>query len=72
MQLMDSLGNVNNAINILCYWIFDSNDEQAIFLTRESLDLICSNSIGEEQVVKFETVFLAVKYMWVSGDLKIR
>ena len=33
-QLMDSLGNVNHAINIVEYWIFESNYEKAIFPTK--------------------------------------
>ena len=68
---MDSIRNVNHAIIIVGYWIFDSNYEQALCLTRESLDSICSTSVGEEQVVKFETVFFAVRYMWAPGNLKI-
>ena len=35
VQLMDTPGNVNHAIIILGYWISDSNQEQALFLTRE-------------------------------------
>ena len=40
VQLMDSLGNVNNAISIVGYWIFDSNYNKSLFLTQESLDII--------------------------------
>ena len=67
---MNSLVNVNNVISILGYWIFNSNYEQALFLTRESLDLICSTYVGEEQVVEFETVFFAVRYIWATSNLK--
>ena len=35
VQLMDSLGNVNHAISIIWYWIFDSNYKKALFLTQE-------------------------------------
>ena len=31
-QLMDYLGNVNHAISVFGYWIFDSNYERAIVL----------------------------------------
>ena len=31
-QLMDTLGNVNNDISIVGYWIFDSNNEKALCL----------------------------------------
>ena len=50
VQLIDSLGNVNHDISIVGYWIFDSNYKQALFLTRESLDIIFSPSVSEEQV----------------------
>ena len=63
VQLMDSLGSFNHAISILGYCIFDSNYEQAIRLTRESLYFICSPYVGEEQVVNFETVFFDDRYM---------
>ena len=47
VQLVESLVNVNNAISIVGYWIFESNCEQDLFLTRESLYLICHPFIGE-------------------------
>ena len=47
VQLMDNLGNVNHAISILGQWIFESNYEKEFYLTRESLDLIFSPSVGE-------------------------
>ena len=68
---MDSLLDLNHAISIVGYWTFYSNYEQAIILTRESLDLICYPSVGEEQVVKIETVFFAVRYMWEPCNIKI-
>ena len=34
VQLMDSLGNVNRAISIVGYWIFDSKYKKALFLTQ--------------------------------------
>ena len=49
-QLMNILGNVNHAISVVEYWIFDSNYEKALLLNRESLDMICAPSVGEEQV----------------------
>ena len=68
---MESLWNVNHAISIVGYWISDSKYEQALCLTRESLVLICSPSVGGEQVMNFEAVFFAVRYMWVPVNLKI-
>ena len=52
LQLMDSLGNVNHAISVLGYWIFDSNYEKALVLNRASLDMICYPSVGEEKAAK--------------------
>ena len=40
VQLMDSLANLNHAISIVGYWIFDSNYDKELFLTNESLDLV--------------------------------
>ena len=52
VQLMDSLGNVNNDISVVGYWIFDSNYEKALVLNRASLDMMCAPSVGEEQASK--------------------
>ena len=68
---MDSLGNFNCVIIIVGCWILDSNYEQALHLKRESLDLIFSPSIGEEQVVSFESFLFAIIYMWAPGNPKI-
>ena len=68
---MDSLGNMNHDISIVGYWIFDSNYEQSFFLTRESLDLILSPYVGKEKVVKWKTVFFAVRYRWAQHNIKI-
>ena len=34
VQLMDSLGNVNHAINVVGEWIFGSNHEKALVLNK--------------------------------------
>ena len=47
VQLMVTLGNVNNNISVLGYWIFESNNERALHMTQESLDLVCYRSICE-------------------------
>ena len=52
-QLMDSLVNLNRAISVVGYWIFDSKYEKELFLNRESLDMSCAPSVGEEQADKF-------------------
>ena len=63
-QLMNILGNVNHAISVVEYWIFDSNYEKALLLNRESLDMICAPSVGEEQVSMCETLFNALRYIF--------
>ena len=70
VQLVDSLGNVNHAIIVVGYWIFDSNYEKALVLNMASLDMICDPSVGEEQATKFETVFTAVRYISSATQLK--
>ena len=70
VQLTDSLGNVNHAISVVEYWIFDSNYEKSLFLHRASLDIICAPSVGEEQAAKFETLFTAVRFILSAALLK--
>ena len=48
VQFMDSLVNLNHAISVVGYWIFDSNYKKALVLIIESLDVICAPSVGEE------------------------
>ena len=71
VQLVYSLGNVNYDISVFGYWIFDSNYKRALVLNRESLDMICAPSVGEEQVAVFEAVFTAMRYIWFDAYLKI-
>ena len=56
VKLIDSLGNVNNAISVVGNWIFDSNYEIALFLNMSSLGMSCAPSVGEEQNAIFEKV----------------
>ena len=70
VQLMYSLGNLNHAISVVGNWIFDSNYEKALVLNRESLDMICTPSVGEEHATKSESVFTAVIYIYSRGKLK--
>ena len=67
---MDSLGNVNHDISVFGYCIFESNYKKALVLSRESLDMICAPSIGEEEVTEFEKVFNAVRYIFINSALK--
>ena len=59
-HLMNYLGNLNHAISVVGYWIFDSNDENALVLNRESLDMICDPYVGEKQEATFERVLCSV------------
>ena len=70
VKLMDSLGNENNDISVVGYWIFESNYEKALVLNRELLDIICAPSVGEEQVAEFEIVFTVVRYILSTSHLK--
>ena len=70
VQLMDSLGNVNHAINFVGNWIFDSNYEKSLVLNRSSLDMLCTPSVGEEKYAIFESVFTAVRYIYSRGKFK--
>ena len=45
IRLMNSLGNVNHAISVVGYWIFDSKYEKALILNKELLDFM---SVSEE------------------------
>ena len=63
VQLMDYLGNVNHAIGVVGYWIFDSKYKKKLVLNREPLDMICALSVGEEKVADFETLFTEVRYI---------
>ena len=47
VQLMDSLVNINHAISVVGYYIFDSNYKKALALNRESLEMICASYVGE-------------------------
>ena len=71
MLCPQSLETRQSTLSIVDYWIFDSNYKQALFMTRESLDLIVSPFFGEEKVVKFEAAFYTVRYLWSPGNLKI-
>ena len=53
LQLMCPLGHVNHAISVVGYWIFYSNYEKVLVLNRESMDIICAPSVGDEQVAYF-------------------
>ena len=41
VQIMDSVINVNHAVSIFGYWIFDSRYKKTLPLTLYSLNIIC-------------------------------
>ena len=67
---MDSLGNVNHAISVVGSWIFESNYERALVLNKESLDMICAPSVGEEQAASFEFFYYSVRFISNEAQLK--
>ena len=69
VQLTKLLGNVNNAISVVGYLIFDSNYKKSLVLNRSSLDVIFAPSVGEEQAVKFERVFAALRCIRYDAQL---
>ena len=69
---MESLGDFNHFISIVEHWVFDSNYNKALCLTQELLDIICSPSIGKEQVATLRSVFYAVRYIWAPIHIKKR
>ena len=44
--------------------------KKALVLNRESLDMICAPSVGEEKVTEFEIVFTAVIYILFDERLR--
>ena len=69
VHLMDSLGNVNNSISVVEYWVFDSNYKKALVLKRALFYMIFYLLVGKEQVADFETVFTSVRYIWSKANL---
>ena len=69
LQLTDSLGNLNHTISVVGYWIFDSNNKKALVHNIESLHIIFTPSVDEEQAAKFETVFATVRYILLDSSL---
>ena len=62
VQLMDIVGNANHTVSISVFWIYDSNDEKALSLVKESLDIISSTFYGYDIYAGFEVVYYAVSY----------
>ena len=67
---MDSLGNINHDISVVGYCTFESNYERALVINRESLDMVCSPSVGEKEVATFETSFCGVVFICSTTHLK--
>ena len=71
VQLMDTVGNVNNSVSIVVYLIFYFYCKNSLKLTLDSLNLVCSPSVGEGIFSMFKIVFCAVIYINNRVKLKI-
>ena len=69
--MVDMVVNVNHAVIISVNWIFDSNDEKSLPLTRQSLDIICSSLVGGDIFDMFKTVLYAVRYVNTKSKLNL-
>ena len=58
VQLMYSLGNVNHAISVVGYCIFDSKYEIELVLNRESLDMICAPFVARKKWLRLKRLFV--------------
>ena len=47
-----------------------TQNKKSLVHNRESLDMMCAPSVGEEQVSEFETLFTAVRYICSDAHLK--
>ena len=64
VQLLDTDGNVNHAVIIIGYWIYDSNYKIELPLIKEYLNIICSPSKEEKGIYsEFKYFYYAVRYM---------
>ena len=70
VHLTAFLGNVNHAISVVWYWLFDSNYKRLLVLNRKSFDIFCAACVGKEQVAKFELLFIAVRHICLDARLK--
>ena len=71
VQLMERVGNFNNAVSISVNWIFDSNYNKALPLVIESLNIICYSLDGYDMFSMFETVLYSVRYVSTKARLKL-
>ena len=60
---MDSVGNVNHEVSVVGKWIFDLNDEKALLLNIDSMDLIWTCSDEDYYFARFQVVYYAVRYV---------
>ena len=71
VQLMERVGNFNNAVSISVNWIFDSNYNKALPLVIESLNIICYSLDCYDMFSIFETVLYSVRYVSTKARLKL-
>ena len=58
---MDSLGNVNKAVSVVVKLVFDSNDEKALLLPIETLNIFFDCSDEDECFVIVLKLFFSVR-----------
>ena len=61
MQLLDALGNVNKAVSVVINLVFDSNDEKALLLPIETLNIFFDCSDEDECFVIVLKLFFSVR-----------
>ena len=58
---MDALGNVNKAVSVVVKLVFDSNDEKALLLPIETLNIFFDCSDEDECFVIVLKLFFSVR-----------
>ena len=58
VQLMEYLGNVNHAISVVGYWIFESNYKKSLVLNRELLDMIFPRLLVKKKFLSLKQYLL--------------
>ena len=64
VQPVDTAGNVNHAVIIIGYWMYDSNYKTALPLIKESMDTIIYLYKNEKGAyAEFKEVYYDVRYV---------
>ena len=63
LQLMDSVGNVNNSVSVVGECIFDSKHKKALPLNNNTFNLIWDFAYKEDYFEKLLELYYAVRYV---------